>query len=383
MNGFFGHHSTYTVPATHLIHSTEHPPLLVDQRAQLLLKRVHLLALLFAAFTFFWLLIDVLVFPRNVWLDLTGLRVLVCIAFLILTRYPPHTRTLPQARLTLGLVLLVALVFYLLAQPLVQPLELNIFGQIIAATYDYIPFVIMACLAMLPLTVLEGLLFSIPILAAHVGLALFGSDTPQWTELSASWLLFLIGLIVTVSATAQLQYMLALTQRSSRDPLTGAYNRETGAELLDMQFHNAIRQGAPLALAFFDIDDFKSINDRFGHETGDEVLQRMAQTLHVTLRGGDTLIRWGGEEFLIMLPNTDCATAQHALQRIYTRGFGTRPDGQPLTASAGISELGNDRATGTHELVEHADRRMYAAKRAGKNRFIGCGSTGNQLEADQ
>lgn len=384
MNSFFNpRHYNHAVPATHLLYSSEHPPLLAQQRAQLILTRVHLLALLFAVFTLFWLLIDALVFPRQVWLDLTGLRMPMCLAFLILTRYPLHTRTLPQARLALGLFLLMPLVFYLLAQPLVRPLQLDTFGQVVAATYDYLPFVVMACLAMLPLTLLEGLLFATPILIAQIGLALLGSDTPQWAALSASWLLLLIGMIVTVAATTQLQYMLALIQRASRDPLTSAYNREAGAELLDMQFHNATRQGTPLALAFIDIDNFKFINDSFGHEIGDDVLRRMAQTLHATLRGGDTLIRWGGEEFLIVLPNTDCATAQHALQRIYTRGFGLRPDGRPLTASAGISELGNDRATSTHELLEHADRRMYAAKRAGKNRFVGCGSTSDQLETHE
>lgn len=371
-------------PSANLLHSAQYTPWLSLQRATLILARIHLLSGLFALLTLLWVVIDVAVFPHDVWLELTGLRLLTAIAFALLTQYPRRLRLAGQARAALALFVAIPLVFFTAATPLTQNLALPPLGQVVAATYAYLPFIVVACLAIFPLTALEGVLFTLPTLCAHLGVALIYPDPGPWAQFSAAWLMVLIALIATVSAMLQLQYMIALMQRTSRDPLTGAYNRETGAELLDIQFHIANRQSAPLALAFLDVDNFKSINDLHGHEAGDAVLRGLARALCGTLRAGDTLVRWGGEEFLIVLPNTDCVTARHVLARLYERGLGQRPDGQPLTASTGVSELGNDRAGTIQELIEHADRRMYQAKRAGKNRFIVCGnaSANQQLQAN-
>ena len=363
-----------------LLHSVQYTPWLSLQRATLVLARVHLLSGLFAALTLLWVLIDVAVFPRDVWFELTGLRLLAALAYVLLRQYPGRLRATGQAQIALVLFIAIPLVFFAAATPLIQDLPLAPLGQVVAATYAYLPFIAIACLAIFPLTALEGLLFTIPALGAHLIVAVVYPNPGAWAQLSVAWLMVLIALIATVSARLQLQYMSALMQRTSHDPLTGAYNRETGAELLDIQFHIANRQGAPLALAFLDIDNFKSINDRYGHETGDAVLRDLTGVLADTLRAGDTLVRWGGEEFLIILPNTDCDTARHVLERLYERGLGLRPDGQPLTVSTGVSELGNDRADTIQELIEHADRRMYQAKRAGKNRFVVCGNTSAQNE---
>ncbi|MFZ5622501.1 MAG: diguanylate cyclase [Pseudomonadota bacterium] len=378
-------HGDALVPPGSLLYSAQYTPWLSLQRATLVLARIRLLSGLFAVLTLLWVLIDVAVFPRDIWLELTSLRLLVAMAFALLTQYPRRLRAAGQARVALVLFVAIPLVFFGAATPLTQNLPLAPLGQVVAATYAYLPFIVIACLAIFPLTALEGLLFTVPALGAHLAVALIHPNPGAWAQFSVAWLMVLIALIATVSAMLQLQYMIALMQRTSRDPLTGAYNRETGAELLDIQFHIANRQGASLALAFLDVDNFKSINDLHGHEAGDAVLRGLARALSGTLRAGDTLVRWGGEEFLIILPNTDCATAGHVLARLYERGLGQRPDGQPLTASTGVSELGNDRAGTIRELIEHADRRMYQAKRAGKNRFIVCGNTSakDQLQTDQ
>lgn len=387
MKPFFGDNGQgdALVPPGNLLHTAHYTPWLSFRRATLVLSRIRLLSGLFAVLTLLWVLVDAAVFPRDVWIELAGLRLLAATAFTLLTQYPRRLRAAGQARVALALFVAIPLVFFVAATPLTQNLALAPPGQVVAATYAYIPFIVVTCLAIFPLTALEGLLFAGPTLGVHLGLALVYPNPGAWAQFSIAWLMVLIALIATVSAMLQLQHMIALMQRTSRDPLTGAYNRETGAELLDIQFHIADRQGTPLALAFLDIDNFKSINDQYGHDAGDAVLRNLARTLSGTLRAGDTLVRWGGEEFLIILPNTDCATARHVMARLYERGLGQRPDGQPLTVSTGVSELGNDRADTIQALIEHADRRMYQAKRAGKNRFIVCGnaSTEQQLQADQ
>lgn len=91
------------------------------------------------------------------------------------------------------------------------------------------------------------------------------------------------------------------------------------------------------------------------------------------LRTSDILIRWGGEEFVLILPNTDWNNAIGIIERLQASGLGLRPDGKPMTASFGIAECLDDRAKDWRELVEIADQRMYAAKQLGKNRWIGEG----------
>lgn len=93
----------------------------------------------------------------------------------------------------------------------------------------------------------------------------------------------------------------------------------------------------------------------------------MPRALLGTLRGSDSLVRWGGEEFLLIMPETDMLQAQQALARVMRSGLGLRPEGTPLTASIGLAERRADRITDCRELLELADRRMYEAKSAGRN----------------
>src|SRR3546814_13481459 len=94
--------------------------------------------------------------------------------------------------------------------------------------------------------------------------------------------------------------MFALVRQAIRDPLTGFFSRGSGEEILRLQWDSAQRKDGPLALAFIDLDHFKSINDNHGHESGDQVLREAARRLVATLRGSDSLLRWGGEEFLLI-----------------------------------------------------------------------------------
>ena len=173
-----------------------------------------------------------------------------------------------------------------------------------------------------------------------------------------------------VSGMSQLHYMIALVRRVTFDSLTGALTRRAGAELLNGQFRHCLQHGLPLCLGFLDIDRFKQINDGFGHESGDQVLRLVAEQLQRGLRQGDTLIRWGGEEFLIVLSGTDKDGAHIVVNRLGSLGFGCRPDGEAVTVSLGLSERNADALKDEHEMIELADRRMYEAKLAGRNRAV-------------
>jgi diguanylate cyclase (GGDEF)-like protein len=165
-----------------------------------------------------------------------------------------------------------------------------------------------------------------------------------------------------------------LTEQSRRDPLTGVYNRLQMEEVLEREFATAVALQHPLSIAFIDLDDFKHINDRYGHLVGDRVLHQFAQTLQRMLRSTDLVARYGGEEFLVVLSHSNEASAARVLQRILeetSRLPMAEVDGQSLhvTFSAGLATHGTTRQfADARSLLQAADDALYGAKREGRNR---------------
>jgi len=213
---------------------------------------------------------------------------------------------------------------------------------------------------------------SLPLLLAYLLTGILGYQLlPFASHLGAQWLLLLLAVVATLAGMSQLHFMSQLVDQSSHDGLTRAYNRRVGEEMLVQQFLTSMRSKTPFALAFVDLDNFKSINDRYGHEEGDNTLRAASAALRKVLRRGDVLIRWGGEEFLLLMPGTDLPGARIALERLRAVGLGTRPDGMPLTASIGVAERAADGAASWQDLIATADGRMYQAKQGGRDRIVG------------
>lgn len=156
------------------------------------------------------------------------------------------------------------------------------------------------------------------------------------------------------------------------DQLTGALNRRGLEETFDNEVARAQRRKSQLCVAMLDIDNFKKLNDSFGHEAGDAALIHLVTVIRETLRPQDTLARFGGEEFIIVLPDTPYQDAEKAivrLQRELTKRFFLHDNEKVLiTFSAGITEYRQDDTQAS--VTRRADEAMYAAKRAGKNRVV-------------
>lgn len=154
-----------------------------------------------------------------------------------------------------------------------------------------------------------------------------------------------------------------LERLAMRDALTGLFNRRALTERLSIELARAKRTGEPLGFAMIDIDDFKKINDSRGHAAGDEALLTFARTLSETVRATDIPARFAGDEFSLIMPNTDRVAATNVLDRFYTA---IRAAG--LSCSTGIAFMPTD---GEEErpLFEAADGAVYISKRAGKNTY--------------
>lgn len=163
--------------------------------------------------------------------------------------------------------------------------------------------------------------------------------------------------------TAQ-QRVKALESLALIDPLTRVSNRRYLELRYAEELTRSVRYSRPISCLMLDVDDFKAINDTFGHTVGDGVLVAISDLLQKSVRAVDTLVRYGGEEFVVLMPETELSGALAAANRIRTRVDGAEigPNGLRVTVSIGA-------ATGaTDDLLFRADQAMYAAKRGGKNR---------------
>ncbi|HJV72861.1 MAG TPA: GGDEF domain-containing protein [Noviherbaspirillum sp.] len=361
---------------------TRHAPLLARRRAVMIISRVRMVAGLFAVLTPLWIIVDIAVFHWPVTIMLVLGRVVTTVAFGILALSYHNSTKMKDAYRALALMFCIPTLFFVYSHPLLSHFSMEGPAAAIAAGYAFLPFVMVAGLSVFPLTAMEGALFALPVLAAEALVALMQLDMLSWSShLGAFWLLVLIATVAVLAGMSQLSFMNTLVRQATHDGLTGCFARASGEELLEIQFHIAARSGAPLSIVFVDLDNFKKINDEFGHEAGDHVLAKAAETLRSNLRTGDILLRWGGEEFVIILPDASGATAATAVARLRERGLGLRPGGGPVTASFGIAERAADHAMDWRQLLDLADQRMYQAKLSGKDRCVGCGAPQEQQRA--
>ena len=156
---------------------------------------------------------------------------------------------------------------------------------------------------------------------------------------------------------------------ASIDGLTGVNNRRTIVESLEKAVSTSDRSGRPASILMIDIDHFKELNDTHGHIAGDSMLKWVASQLKSALRLGDEVGRFGGEEFLAVLPETVPDAALLVAERIRSRIADSNSDGISTTVSIGVSTLGQKHES-TEQLIEDADRALYEAKRRGRNRVV-------------
>ena len=188
---------------------------------------------------------------------------------------------------------------------------------------------------------------------------------PPWVEL----------LSYTVLATmlCGTAWALALSEASARaeaatDPLTGLRHRR-GLEAAFAEARGEDPGGRPSALLMVDVDHFKRVNDTYGHERGDQVLVELARRMTQTVRPGDVVLRLGGEEFVVLLPDAGADRARAAAERL-RRGIAHTPvAGLPVTVSIGVATDGSDHAD-VADLLSRADRALYEAKHRGRDRVV-------------
>jgi diguanylate cyclase (GGDEF)-like protein len=229
------------------------------------------------------------------------------------------------------------------------------------------------------------------VVTAAVGRGLSQNGSPQYAVASAAQAFVLVTTAVVVICISYLQSVLRrrafdssfevalqaaqLHEASATDALTGGYNRRHMEEALASELTRSARFGRPLSVIMFDLDNFKAVNDTLGHAAGDDVLRVIHDAAQEALREVDTIARFGGDEFLILLPETDTPAGRGVAQRLRTstnaalrNNYGSNSLETKVTLSMGLLTVNQEEPMPAAEAISRVDGLLYEAKRGGKNR---------------
>lgn len=340
-------------------------------RAEYVYLRVRLLAFGFALAAPLWIPIDLLFLPEAYVGPFLALRLLFSGGYLGLALWMTSATRLSMARTRVFLFFTISGLFYV-ASRVVTGNGLDHGG--ILSGYTFLPFLSVALLAIFPLTLLEGIAAALYIGAFYVGVELWFGTLFSIPSLGDVWLMGLLAVVAVWAELSQLHMLLRLYREATRDPLTGLVNRRVLSKWLRLEVERTREQGAPLSVLLFDLDLFKRINDEHGHLAGDAVLRAFGVLLADELHGRNLIGRYGGEEFLAILPGHTGEEAREVAERIRQRcremhvrapETGTRIS---VTVSIGVSAVRPKESA--EELLSRVDARLYQAKESGRDMVV-------------
>jgi diguanylate cyclase (GGDEF)-like protein len=353
-----------------VVSQKSHSPLLRRYRLEAVEERARWMCLIIALVSPVWIVGDALLLPAPAWQQLSAGR-LGAMVFLGLLWFWRRKGGSPESNAFLVLGALVAwlCVWEIFTMAALRASSAQVPVNV-ADAHFYETYILATGIAIFPLTLIESATLLAPIM---VVMWVNARGWPAQPELVATFAalfrLLFVGSVAIFASAFQLESFVRSIEESAHDRLTLLINRKFGEELLRAQLRIASRRGNPCTVLFLDIDNFKAVNDRFGHQIGDRILFEVAQSLRRVIRIQDVPIRWGGEEFLVMLIDLDAPGAIAVIERLAIAGIGATPDGRPITASIGVVQADVDPEPDVARLVAQADLRMYAAKRAGRNRY--------------
>ena len=338
-----------------------------SSRAEYISVRIRTLALVFALLAPLWIPIDYAVMESHAFVQFLVLRLSFSAAFLALVLWGTRCSRLVAARVRLALFITIPGLFYLASHAILPNSGAD---NAILLGYSFLPLLIMALMTIVPLTLLEGIAYLGLIVGIFIVTQLLNHSLMSLASLGQLWLLLLLGMVALWVQITQLHMLMRLYREATRDALTGLVNRRVLSSRIEVEQALHSNNGNALCVLLFDLDLFKRVNDTYGHHTGDLVLQAFAGILEEHCQDNVVAGRYGGEEFLAILPHYTVAQAKRLAEQIRTTCHtitvcGADNEEVRFTTSVGVAQLKS--LESTQELLARVDNGLYQAKAAGRD----------------
>jgi diguanylate cyclase (GGDEF)-like protein len=348
-----------------ILSARQHSRDFCETRADYITRRLRFLLLFFMLAVPAWIPVDYLTLSPEHFTPMMIARAGLTV-FLLLLWLAALARPRPLAASWLmALTVLAPSLFYLTARWILS----GGVADAPQAGYTAMPFMVATLMGLFPTTLVFGLFTMAVVLLSFVGLEFWLDSLTSVATLNMLWILCLICGITLWVQSGQLLMLLKLYRESTRDPLTGLINRR----VLMNGLKSEVETGRPFTLLMFDLDRFKRVNDQHGHLMGDNVLKCSAQIIERELRKTDIVARFGGEEFMAMLPGMTGAESLPVAERIrkaFEQAGVETPEGTPIPISTSVGVTEYQSGETIQQTMKRADDLLYQAKEQGRNRVF-------------
>lgn len=352
-------------PLTDLLSTAAHSRDFCSVRAEFVRSRLRFVSLLFSALAALWILVDYQYLSYERFVTIAPFMALLAVIFALLWA----VATPQQTRLAylLPLFFLFSLTFFFVSRLLLPGASLE---QSMIIGYYFAPFLLVTLLSLFPMTIGESLAYQSSVLLAYLLAEFVIWRGESSVAIGHAWLLGMMVAMVMWAQLSQLQMLLRLYREASYDVLTGLVNRRVITKALQQCLQEAKQKKTPLAVLLLDLDYFKRINDQHGHICGDEVLRAFGQLLREQINSPQMAARFGGEEFLVILPDSTAEQAgqlaeaiRQACHSLHING----PDGEDVTLTVSIGVTHYQNGDDEKRLIKRVDDTLYSAKEAGRD----------------
>ena len=341
-----------------------------DRRAEYITTRLRFMAFFFALAVPLYIPVDYFTLTREHFVPIVIVRCILSLIHVFVCWLTFRKLSINQVNSLVGLDMLAAALFYVAT---IYILHSGV-GEVPNIGYTFMPFMIIVMLGLFPLTLISSfLIMMLVVVVPYLGLQVWLDRVVSQETFNMLFLFLLFMGIVLWLQSGQLLMLLKLYRESTRDALTGLINRRVLMKFLDEEVNQHRDKGRCFSILMLDLDRFKLINDNYGHITGDLVLKATARLLENELRLGDIVARFGGEEFVAVLPGLESFEAVAVAERIRkacTNTYISAADGSEVTFSTSIGVAEYRDGENIETTLRRADDALYDAKEQGRNRVV-------------
>jgi len=362
---FYSYFSLDRHALSDLISTKQHSDDFIATRTSYITIRLWFMCMFFClsvpVFSFF----DFIFFPNQEAIYLLAARIILSFSLFMLAKALKTWPLVRTVRIVMPLAFLIPMLFFVASMLIIRAIP----TEVVPSIFSMMPYFILAMLGLFPLTISGSFFVIVCVFTPFVIFKLLLVNQPFWLFFNDVWLFMLFAGISLWLQVGQLSMLMKLYRESTVDPLTKLINRRVLLRLAQRnhEYHEVY------SVIMFDLDRFKRINDTYGHAVGDKVLVAVAKVIQKELRTTDIIARFGGEEFVAVLPEINLKAAEDIASRVaiaISQQFITLDDSTELNVTASVGVTQRKQEEGIDEALKRADDFLYFAKENGRDRVI-------------